>query len=305
MRCWRCMRAGCDRGWCCAALTAASREGGGRRFAARVVVLRRVRLGGASARVSQQPSEMPRGWALFAATIAVERSPPPGRAWKGVANALEVRRTPRREPPTRAERRALRSPPPSFPRCSSKRREHCTRGADDASAIQRRHPLALLAQRAQRRAGRGARRGRRSRGRPRGARCPRPSRRRGRSVTDCGMRTWNTRSRKRSGRTFARRAWASRIASQVPSSRTGAGVCGVGQRRAREVDQLVAVLGREAAQAQALERRRHHGRGDARPVGDLGRRGGAEAAEVAPHRVVDGVVVVDRPAVRASPRPGA
>jgi hypothetical protein len=43
----------------------------GQRFGARVVVLEPLSLAPRSARVSQQSLEMPRGWALFAATIAV------------------------------------------------------------------------------------------------------------------------------------------------------------------------------------------------------------------------------------------
>ena len=61
---------------------------------------------------------------------------------------------------------------------------------------------------------------------------------------DCGIFVLKIRGRCSSGRIPLRRAWTSSDASQVGRKRTGAGVSGSGQRRARQVDELRAVLAR-------------------------------------------------------------
>ena len=134
-----------------------------------------------------------------------------------------------------------------------------------ASGVEGRHALALLAQRPQRRAVESLEGVEARRGRPRSATPRRPRRRRGRSGTDCGMRTLNTRCAVALGEDLG----AARVGEQDrvprPQQADGRRRLGVGQRRAREVDQLLAVLGGEAAQPQALERRRDGARRRRRP----------------------------------------
>ena len=62
-----------------------------------------------------------------------------------------------------------------------------------------------------------------------------------------------------------RRAWTSSVASQVGEEAHRRRRVRVGERRAREVEQLGAVLGPEAAQLQAFERRRDRRAGAGRP----------------------------------------
>ena len=305
MRCWRCMRAGCDRGWCCAALTAASREGG--RPAVRGACRRPQACApwGCKRACLTTAFGDAQGVGSLCGDYRRLGSPPPGRAWKGVANALEVRKTPRREPPTRAERRALplAATSPSLDAAVSAA-EHCTRGADDASAIQRRHPLALLTQCAQRRpveALEGLE------GHATVLVAPRPRDRavdeEGRSPTAaCGRGTRGRESARagcsRAGRGRAGSRPRSRAAGRAPASR-GPAAARAGRSTSSSPSSDAKRRRRRRSRAGATTAARHAG-----PVGDLGRRGGAEAPEVAPHRVVDGVGVVDRPAVRASARPG-
>ena len=60
---------------------------------------------------------------------------------------------------------------------------------------------------------------------------------------------------------------------------------GLGKRQAREVDELLAVLGAEPAQLELRERGPHRLDRDPRPVVDLGRGRGPEAAQVAAHEL--------------------
>jgi hypothetical protein len=117
-------------------------KGGGRRFAARAVFLRRVRLGARSARVSQQSLATRHGVVRLRCHRArLRRATPSGRPRNPLRNTREpcrnsahrggsaklscpavAGRPPGRTAGAGGRLRAPRPPPPSFPRCGSKRR---------------------------------------------------------------------------------------------------------------------------------------------------------------------------------------
>src|SRR6266511_5798916 len=68
------------------------------------------------------------------------------------------------------------------------------------------------------------------------------------------------------------------------------GSVGIGERRAREVEQLLALLVPEATQLETLERRLDRRRLEAGPVGDVVRRGWAEALEIPPDEQLNSVL---------------
>ena len=67
---------------------------------------------------------------------------------------------------------------------------------------------------------------------------------------DCGALVWKIFGRCSSGRKPVRRAWTSRLASQVPMKRGGAGSVRVRARGAGEVEQVAVAL-----EVEALEER--------------------------------------------------
>ena len=110
-----------------------------------------------------------------------------------------------------------------------------------------------------------------------------------------GALVWKMRPRCRSGRSWVRRAWTSRLASQVDRNRGGAGVPGSGRGASGRSNSSPPRSSRNRRGPDPLQHRPQPGQGQAGPGAQVGQGRRPEPGQVAADQVLEGLVGVGRP----------